>query len=114
MSAESGRVVPDAVWRDLRRDSQILWWVLLASLPGMFLFAWLLDGALRQDFLFPLVTLVFLAAIGVAGLRVARFACPRCGKPFFETWYFFQLLRRECAHCRLPRESGIPPTPAVE
>jgi hypothetical protein len=58
--------------------------------------------------LLPLLTFAFVAAIGVAGLRVARFACPRCGKPFFETWYFFQLLRRECAHCNLRRESGLP------
>jgi hypothetical protein len=74
----------------------------------MFLFSWLLDGALRQSVLLPLLTFAFVAAIGVAGLRVARFACPRCGKPFFETWYFFQLLRRECAHCNLRRESGLP------
>jgi hypothetical protein len=75
----------------------------------MFLFSWLLDGVLRQGVLLPLVTLAFLAAIAVAGLRVARFACPGCGKPFFETWYFFQLLRTECAHCGLRRESGALP-----
>ena len=108
MSAESARVAPDQAWRLLRRDSQILWWVLFASLPGMFLFSWLFDGALRQSVLLPLLTLAFVAAIGAAGLRVARFACPRCGGPFFETWYFFQLLRRECAYCNLRRESGLP------
>jgi hypothetical protein len=108
MSAECGRVATDEAWRALRRDSQILWWILLASLPGMFLFSWLLDGELRQSVLLPLLTLAFVAAIGVAGLRVARFACPRCGKPYFESWYFFQLLRRECAHCYLRRESELP------
>lgn len=106
MSAESVRLAPGEAWRGLRRDSRILWWLLFASLPGMFLFSWLFVGLPRQSVLLLLVTLAFLAAIGVAGLRVARFACPRCGKPFFETWYFFQLLRTECAHCRLRRESG--------
>jgi len=108
MSAESGRLAPEEAWRGLRRDSRILWWILAASLPGMALFSWLLDGVLRQSVLMPLITIVFLAAIGTAGLRVARFACPGCGKPFFETWYFFQLLRSECAHCGLRRESAQP------
>jgi hypothetical protein len=109
LAAEFARVAPDAAWRALRRDSQILWWLLIASLPGIFLVSLLLlDGALRQSVALPLVTFAFVAAIGVAGLRVARFACPRCGKPYFETWYFFQLLRRECVHCHLRRESGAP------
>lgn len=109
MPAEPGRVAPDdEAWRILRRRSQLLWWVLATSLPGIFLFSWLLAGVLRPTLLLSLLTLAFVTAIGVAGLRVAGFACPRCGMPYFENWYFFQLLRRECAHCRLPRESGIP------
>lgn len=108
LPAESGHIVPDEVWRDLRRRSRLLWWVLAASLPSIFLFSWLLDDALRPSLLLPLLTLAFVTAIGVAGLRVARFACPRCGRPYFESWYFFQLLRRECAYCGLPRKSGLP------
>lgn len=108
MSSKSGRVRPDAPWSVLRCRTRLLWWMLFASLPGMFLFTWLLDGAIPQRLSWPLVTFAFVAAIGVAGLRVARFACPRCGKPFFENWYFFKPLRAECAHCGLARESGIP------
>jgi hypothetical protein len=100
--------MPDEPWRDLRRRAQLLWFVLFASLPGILFFFWLLDGALRQNLLSALVISLFVAAIGVAGVRVARFACPRCGKPFFENWYFFKPLRAECAHCGLVRESGIP------
>ena len=108
MSAESVHVAPDEAWRLLRRDSKILWWLLFASLPGIFVVSLLLrDGVRWQSVLLPLVTFAFVAAIGVVGLRIAHFACPRCGKPFFETWYFLQLLRRECAHCRLPRRSGV-------
>ena len=98
----------DEAWRALRRDSQILWWLLFASLPGIFVVSGLLlAGALRQNALLPLVTFAFVAAIGAVGVRIARFACPRCGKPYFETWYFFQLLRRACVHCGLPRQSGV-------
>ncbi|HET7766944.1 MAG TPA: hypothetical protein VFK92_17800 [Burkholderiales bacterium] len=113
MSAESARVAPDEAWRLLKRDSQILWWLLAASLPGIIAVTLLLlVGALRQSVLLPLVTFAFVAAIGVVGLRVARFACPRCGKLYFESWYFFQLLRRECVHCGLRRKSGAPESPA--
>ena len=104
MPVESGRAVPQEVWRALKQRSRLLWWVLFASVPGIFLFAWLLEGLLRPSLLLPLLTLAFLVAIGVAGLRVASFVCPRCGKLFFENWYFFQLLRRECAYCGLRRE----------
>jgi hypothetical protein len=106
LPGESVRVASDEAWRVLRRRSRQLWWVLSASLPGIFFFAWLLDGVFRPSLLLSLLTLAFVVAIGVAGLRVASFACPRCGKPFFENWYFFQLLRRECAYCGLPRQKG--------
>ena len=102
-------MAPNEAWRALRRDSQILWWLLFASLPGIFVvYLLLLYGALRQSALLPLITFAFVAAIGVLGRRIARFACPRCGKPYFETWYFFQLLRSECAHCGLKRDRGAP------
>jgi len=106
-AVSSSRVAPNEAWRVLRRRSRLLWWLLSASLPGIFFFAWLLDGVLRPSLLLSLLTLAFVVAIGVAGLRVASFVCPRCGKPFFESWYFFQLLRRECAYCGLRRE--VPP-----
>ena len=106
MPGESVSVAPDEAWRILRRRSRLLWWMLSSSLPGIFFFSWLLDGVLKPTLLVSLLTLAFVVAIGVAGLRVASFACPRCGKPFFENWYFFQVLRRECAHCRLPRQKG--------
>ncbi|HTQ75882.1 MAG TPA: hypothetical protein VMI74_16500 [Burkholderiales bacterium] len=111
LAAETARVAPDEAWRLLRRDSKILWWLLVASLPAILaasLLLLLLDSVLWQNAVLPLVTFAFVAAIGVVGLRVAHFACPRCGKPYFESWYFFQLLRRECAHCHLRRESGAP------
>jgi membrane protein required for beta-lactamase induction len=84
VQGERDAVNTHEAWRVLKRRSQLLWLALFASLPGMFLFSWLLDGVLRPSLLWSLVTLAFVTGIGVAGLRVARFACPRCGRPFFE------------------------------
>jgi hypothetical protein len=111
LTADVGRPAADEAWRGLRRRSRVLWWLLLASLPGMALFSWLLDGAVKQSLLWPLVTLAFVAAIGVAGLRMASFVCPRCGQRYFEKWYFFKPLSSECMHCGLKRESGVSDLP---
>ena len=75
---------------------------------------YLLNTLLQQDASFPVVGLVWMAAIAWAGYRMASFACPRCGAAFFETWYFFKPLRSSCAHCDLARwakDNAPPPAP---
>ncbi|HUL93439.1 MAG TPA: hypothetical protein VLV56_13930 [Burkholderiales bacterium] len=93
----------EPAWRDLDRRSRVLWLLLFACLPGVFLLAYLLNTLLLQDASFPAVGLVWMGAIAWAGVRVASFACPRCGRAFFENWYFFKPLRSSCAHCHLAR-----------
>jgi hypothetical protein len=93
---------PEAAWRDLKRRSTMLWRLLSACLP-VFALAYVLGLVLVQPWLYPLIAIGWLAAIGWAGGRMARFACPGCGEAFYENWYFFKPLRRACAHCELPR-----------
>jgi len=93
----------DAAWRDLKRRSAVLWLLLFGCIPGVFLLAYLLNDLLLQDASFPVVGLVWMAAIAWAGGRMASFSCPRCSGVFFENWYFFKPLRRSCSHCNLPR-----------
>lgn len=93
---------PEAAWRDLKRRSRALWRLLFACLP-VFALAYVLGLVLRQPWIYPVAGFAWLAAIGWAGLRMARFACPGCGGPFYENWYFFKPLRRSCALCNLPR-----------
>jgi hypothetical protein len=105
----------EVAWRDLKRRSTTLWRLLLACLP-VFAFAFVLGTLLLDEWwLYPLVALVWLAAIGWAGLRMASFACPGCGGAFFENWYFFKPLRRACAQCNLPRGATheAPPAPTA-
>ena len=93
---------PEAAWRDLNRRSTALWRLLFTCLP-VFAVTWVLGLLFVQPWLYPLVALAWLGAIGWAGVRMAKFACPGCGRAFFETWYFFKPLRRACAHCSLLR-----------
>jgi len=103
----------EAAWRDLNRRSAILWWLYFTCLPGIFLLSYLLNGLILQWAPFLFVGLAWLGAIGWAGSRMAAFACPRCGRAFFETWYFFKPLRQRCAHCSLTRWAKEMP-PAAE
>jgi hypothetical protein len=97
--------VPVELWRDLNRRFRLLWMLLLTSLPGTFASAWLLSGLLRPKATLALIGLLWMAAVAAAGWHIARFACPRCGSPFFESWIFLKMLRDRCAHCALPRHS---------
>jgi len=103
----------EAAWRDLDRRARVLWLLLFACLPGVFLFAYLLNALLHQDASFPFVGVAWMAAIAWAGWRMASFACPRCGEAFFENWYFFKPLRRGCAHCDLLRRAKDGAVPAA-
>jgi len=93
----------EPAWRDLHRRSKVLWLLLFACIPGVFLLAYVLNTLLLQDASFPVIGLAWMGAIAWAGFRVSSFACPRCGRAFFENWYFFKPLRSNCAHCHLAR-----------
>ena len=100
----------EAAWRDLDRRSAILWFLLFGGIPGIFLLAYLLNDVLHQGAPMLAVVLAWMAGIAWAGVRMASFACPRCGRAFFENWYFFKPLRRSCAHCSLQRQAkDLPP-----
>ena len=103
----------EAAWRDLNRRSATLWFLLFGCIPGMFLFAYLLNGLLLQDAPLLLVALAWMTAVAWAGIRMATFVCPRCSRAFFENWYFFKPLRRSCAHCSLTRWAKDMPPPAA-
>jgi hypothetical protein len=92
-------------WRILARRFRIIWILLATALPVQFLLAWLLGSFVRQDVVMVTTGVVWLSAIGWFGLKVAGFACPRCGKLFYESWYFLKMLRSSCAHCKLPRDA---------
>jgi hypothetical protein len=100
----------DAAWRDLDRRSAILWFLLFGCIPGVFFLRYLLNDLLQQDAPTLAVVLAWMVGIAWAGVRMASFACPRCSKAFFENWYFFKPLRRNCAFCSLQRRAkDLPP-----
>jgi len=59
--------------------------------------------------LFSTLTPAFVVAIAwmvffvIAGNLSLRFPCPRCGKWFFEKWWYYNTFARRCVHCGLPK-----------
>ncbi|TMH80158.1 MAG: hypothetical protein E6H51_02190 [Betaproteobacteria bacterium] len=103
----------ETAWRNLNRWSTILWLLCFGCFPGMFLLTYLLNDVLLQEASFFVVALAWVGAFAWAGSRMASFACPRCNRAFFENWYFFKPLRRNCAHCSLTRWAKEMPPPAA-
>lgn len=101
----SGAISVDESWLVLKSQFRVLWFLLLGALPGVFLLAYLFGALFKQDSALPGIALIWTAVTAWAGVRVAGFACPRCGKAFFENWYFFKMLRSHCAHCGLQRDA---------
>lgn len=72
---------------------------------GVWLGGFLLLGLLMQlvgGAVFPLAILWVLAFL-VAAWRLSAFRCPRCGRFFFLTWLYGNLLAQRCLHCGLPK-----------
>ncbi len=88
-------------------------WRLFFSFIPLLLLAFLLDAQLLRNAALVAMAAAWIAATSWAGNRMAGFACPRCGEPFYENRVFFKPLRHNCAHCNLPRGTNDTPPAAT-
>lgn len=94
---------PNSPWRYLQTGEWVFWLLFVGFIPGVFVLVSLLDLFLDSDALFAVVAVPWMVAFFVVGMRLARFRCPRCGKPFMRTWWYHNGFTRHCVHCGLPR-----------
>lgn len=52
-----------------------------------------------------IVALAWMISLVVTGNRAANFRCPRCGKHFFKTFWYYNSFARRCVHCGLRKWS---------
>jgi|ERR1035441_1744215 hypothetical protein len=96
-------------WGGFRRVRNIVWLAFLGYVP---IVAFIAFVSVR---LFSTLTPAFIAAFAwmgfflIAGNLFIRFPCPRCGKPFFSKWWYYNSFARRCVHCGLKKyaELGI-------
>lgn len=90
-------------WNEYRKRRNIALFALFGYVPVVFTVALVsirLFSTLTPAFVLAFAWMVFFA---VAGNVVIRFACPRCGKPFFTKWWYHNTFARRCVHCGLPK-----------
>ena len=101
-----------AAWRDYRKRTIVFWVVFLSYVPGVAAIFFAIGPSLaaltgiKPDNIGMMIALCWMIAFAIAGFRLSLFRCPRCGEPFFSTWWYGNLFARQCVHCGLPKWAG--------
>ncbi len=90
-------------WREYRKRWIILLIILFTSLPGVLLFALLLQRLLHSDIATSIAAFAWMLAFLVAAIRIGTWPCPRCGKSFHSRWLIGNAFTGRCLHCGLPK-----------
>ena len=99
-------------WRIYRRRRRAFWLTTLAILPLVILGS---VALLPISYLFDSEKLIMAAPIAVMGgwfllyQRIVWWPCPRCGKPFFTTWFRHWPFAGQCLHCGLGKYAPCDP-----
>jgi hypothetical protein len=96
------------MWEDYRERRRLFWFSLLVCFPCFPVIGiplWLL---FQSDVPISILAGAWLTLFVVAGTRLGSFPCPRCGRPFFKTWWYNNGLATRCLHCGLPKWSEPP------
>jgi ribosomal protein L37E len=92
-------------WERFRRINRLAFWVLCTYLPGSAIIGVPLSRLADSDWPLALVGATWLIAVLVTDRAAIRLKCPRCGKPFFHTWWFHNGFAKKCVHCGLPKRA---------
>jgi hypothetical protein len=102
---------PSSPWCDYQRRARWFWMAFFGYVPGMALIGLLNEalvsvGASISGFPFYICGLAWMVIVVVLSFRRRAFRCPRCGKHFFASWWFYNDFARKCVHCGLPKWEG--------
>ena len=98
----SFRGQPDP-WNDYRQRRRWFWFAWLGCVPGVIAIAYPMHRWLRSDVPFHVVGFAWVGFFVIAAYRMNQFRCPRCGLPFFRTWWYSNSFAKHCVHCRLEK-----------
>lgn len=98
---------PADCWQAYRKRRNLVWFAFLGYVPVCLLVAFVsfkLFSTLKPAFV---VAFAWMGFYVVAGNLFLRFPCPRCGKPFFAKWWYYNGFARRCVHCGLRKYAQI-------
>ena len=90
-------------WVGYRRRSRIFWLLFLGYVPVVLVVGYVsfwLFGTFTPAFV---AAVLYMVAMAVAGNYGGAWRCPRCHRPFFAKWWFYNSFARSCVHCGLPK-----------
>jgi hypothetical protein len=94
-----------ANWQEMRRRRRLFWTYTALMMPVTVLL-WLIVSPLcfllKSDAPAGAVAIAMMIGWPAARIYQLRWPCPRCGKPFFFSWWGYRYYRDQCAHCDLP------------
>lgn len=88
-----------SAWDEYRRRVRCFLGVLIGGLLSMIAVVGVPPAAFALVIVLPIWVLAFCGA----GLRLKLFECPRCHRPFFQTWDIRNQFANYCLHCSLPK-----------
>ncbi len=97
-------------WGEYRKRRNVALFAFIGYVPIVFAIA-LLSIRLFSTFTPAfVVAFAWMAFVLIASNLVARFRCPRCGKPFFAQWWYYNSFARRCVHCGLRKYADPSPS----
>jgi hypothetical protein len=100
----------DHQWRAYRRLRFLAYALLAAWIPFGLGVASLRHIPSVRPLVLPILLLYMVLAVGIAGVRFTFWPCPRCGRPFsLTTFWWFKYFNSVCVHCGLPKWSPRDP-----
>ncbi|MCA1594036.1 MAG: hypothetical protein LC754_15565 [Acidobacteria bacterium] len=92
-----------AQWAEYRKRSIIVWSVFLTYIPGAIIIGGSLYRLTGSDSFIPMTAFAWMAAFAITNFYRMNWKCPRCGKAFFQKWWYGNNFARKCVHCGLPK-----------
>jgi len=90
-------------WAKLRKSERLASWTFWTYVPGTALLGIPLSKAVGSDWPFSIIGISWFLAVFVTNRIAFGFNCPRCEKPFFYTWWFYNGFAKKCVHCGLAK-----------
>ena len=88
-------------WNEYSRRRQGFYGIWLGGFAVMAVLVLLFDNESLRGWVIGVLGPIWMLTSIIISIRLSRFKCPRCARPFFQTWWYRNDFARRCVHCGL-------------